>query len=134
VQHWEKRFFRLVLLKLDFTILLILCHGFQVDVHGSPSLLQYRKRLVVLDDLAVVLVDHFLVTFLIQFLSVIEYIYLAIKECYSVHVLYFLVSFTDLGFVSLRSFGHPGVFRDQLFLPSFTVGEENISVNDLFNE
>ena len=106
MQHWEKRFFRLVLLKLDFTILLILCHGFQVDVHGSPSLLQYRKRLVVLDDLAVVLVDHFLVTFLIQFLSVIEYIYLAIKECYSVHFLYFLVSFTDLGFVSSCPFVH----------------------------
>lgn len=58
----------LSVLKLDFTLLLILCHGFQVDVHGSTNILQYRKRLVVLDDL-----------------------YLANKECYSVHFLYFLV-------------------------------------------
>ena len=55
MQHYERRYFRFVLLKLDFTLLLILCHGFQVDVHGSPNLLRYRKRLVVLDDLYLVM-------------------------------------------------------------------------------
>jgi len=48
-----KDHFRLVLL-----ILFVLCHGFRVAAHGSPSLLQYLKRLVVLDDLPVVTIDY----------------------------------------------------------------------------